>query len=184
MAPLDRAVPLPQVHHVALPVCQDLHSTICLAQLRYVSCMSPHAGHISCSTHCCTTLPCPSARVCRRLGKDVQGTAEDQASHLRRRWAPAAPEVQEASCGGARGCTHLDLDVARGLDQLLDEHAPVPESGQGLRAGALKALLQAVVCSGVDLSRHQQPACCLPQQGGCSHSPLACRRSVLPRIRA
>ena len=41
----------------------------------------------------------------------------------------------------------LDLDVAGILHQLLNKHAPVPEGRQGLRAGPLETLLQAVVCT-------------------------------------
>ena len=36
---------------------------------------------------------------------------------------------------------HLDLDVARVLDELLDEHAVVAEAGLGLRAGERKAFI-------------------------------------------
>ena len=57
------------------------------------------------------------------------------------------------------------------LHQLLDKHAPIPEGRQGLCAGPLKALLQAVVCTLCTLRR-----LCRPEVGpsdqiaGCHHT--------------
>ena len=65
--------------------------------------------------------------------------------------AASAASVHCQSRSGRLKAAHLDLDVTRILHQLLDEHAPVPKGSEGLGARALKAVLQAVVCT------------CLPQ---------------------